>query len=824
MAITLGLGMGLRFTGSAGGGVTLLTGATMDDFSTVTTTMNGTSLQPYAGATWIQNSGTTGTVNNPQVSADATAVAAKSLRVNVGAGVTTPAVWYAPGSTTASRHYSFRLNPDYGIVAGVQPSAFSVLHDIVVITDHTSYSQISHRFGPTSNQGAITEAWSPTGSLAAQTNFSGVLPASSMTGRSQGVYAGIWPGDTYELRKRTSGAQVFFDEYLNGRIMISGTHDFAADAGMVINDTAGVKGDGQTNTPNLISFFEHCDPDTQARLTVQLGGHTAQLKWWDGNAATAHDTLVRLKGEYTLGAPPAVYASVINAATGAVVSGPTAITGYTAAAGVWSGTITIANASTPASFWVKVERQDIVSAQKRYAFTPIMRPGWNVLGFGQSLMTQMWQSIVTGITVVAGANNWVTDGSVDGNAAAFATVARDRRCNLMASTANINNSISTPAYMLQIPGTDAGHTNFNFIRGGLGGTLQSTRQPGAGFNIYEAAADGIDLCGDVGIVLFDGGTFEINNAPASNAGNVTQGNFAYGANTITYKGLLDTFLTALETKVGHPVMMILSPPPAINGDGTAVVSGSTIDQRSINLARACWELVQTNGAFGTVTGSNPQRYYQGPYTYELQHSSGDPYHLNSAAADGYGEEGRRFGYSLSKTMGYRSDDRNGATIDATTTPVRTATTVAVTFNANGATALSADNTAFASDFRCGMHFFKGGTPTGDAGGTGTEILPTAVSVAAVSGGKATVTWTFGVADLLGTITVTGPWGMCPYNRASNASITTNMLLVAGAKPGRAAILTSTFADPQTLFFGPGVQPYFNASFLTNDTHDYLTST
>lgn len=761
--------------------------------------MNGLQVTPDGGQKWTQDAGVGGTTGNPQVPSVGV------LKINSGGGVSKPAIWATPPAPTATRWATFRMTPSYAITTAAPAGSFRIVGNVIVKTAGTDYASTAFTFESAGvGLGAARLYHSTTGGLDAAVTAD-TYPASSMTGKKQGDFWHPWAGDVFQLRKVPAGAVVTYDFYSNGYKIASNAVDIAAAytaASLALNDSFGVKGDIQSNTPNLFSFFENDDPATAPMLTVKKMGHTAQKKHWDGS----NDIYVPLRGEFSLRRPRELYATVVNAATGAVVLGPLSLSDYTTTAlvssvGTWYGNITIPAAITPAVFYVVVERRDVKDGQVRQAFTPNMNAGEIIALTGQSLATQVWQGSSSGITVTPPANSWIADGSIDQGGGGYPGVNTDFRVHhCAANTTPYNNNVSDPTYLLQAIATAAGHSNFTLIRGGYGGTTQISRQPGAGHGIHEALIDGIERVGDVGYIFLDPGTYEMNGAV--DVFSSSWATFAYGTDTVTFKGLIDTFVRDVEAFVRHPVRVVIAPPPGIDNTNTA-----TLNQRTNNLARAMFELVQTNGGFGTVTSSNPQRYYQGPFTYDLQHAASDQYHLKHNV-DGYAEKARRWGYTGAKVMGYAATDRNGATIDDTTQPSRTSTTLAVTFNLRGATTLSADNTAFASDFRCGMHFYKTGTTT--------EVLPTAVSVGSPSGGKVAVTWTFASADLTTAIDVTGPAGLSPYNQAQNATIAANMMI-------DASMLRSTFSDPETTFFGPPMQPYFNAAFLTNNTHDFVTS-
>lgn len=797
MSLGLAPNLSLSSKGAAGGAIVVpQPGGIFDDFSVVNTTLNGKPVQPYGGANWVQDQGTSGgNVLNPQITA------AGYLRTNIGSGVTLPAVYVQPGATPTKQWAKYRLNASIAASAasGV-PAAMSLLTHFSVVTPNTSYGHARWIFTPAgSGQGSITGWYGNTGPL---TTDAASIAGTAINSFTPGSRLGMWGGDTVMIETVNNAGVVTQNVYLNGRMVQLGATDLAA-AGVNLTWNAGMMGGAQTTFANLLDDFELVDPNNQAAIYVICGGHTSQRKWW--SQTNPLDVYEPVRGVYTQTAPAMIYASVINAATGAVVSGYDKIPlpGFTASGGAFSGGFTILQADCPAAYYVKYERQDVVingAAAKVFACSPVKNPGWSIGGFGQSLMTQMWQK-AGGVTLTTQPpNSWVTDGSVDTAAGLFSGGARDRRVNISTcTTAPSQNANSNPMYMLSVITAAAGHSNFNFIRGGQGGTYQFERQPGFGQGIYEAFQDGIDLAGDIGFIIADPGTYECDGSLPTTG---PAPSFNYGADTIAYKGQLDTFLTAVESRVGHPVRMMLSTPPGKSAAETA----STI-QRTANLARAHWELVKTNGGFGAVTGANPQRYYQGPYNYDLQNNTTDAYHLTTSVA-GFPEEARRFGYGLAKVMGYATTDRNGPTIDDTTQPVRAGATLAVTFNLNGATGLELVNTAFASDFRGGMHFYSDAALT-------TEILPTAVSVGAASAGKATVTWTF--ASLAGVSYVRSIWGANPFNRTLDATIRANAMI-------DQSMLRGTFTDPETTFFNPCVQPYFNAAFLTDNTHDFLIST
>lgn len=119
-------------------------------------------------------------------------------------------------------------------------------------------------------------------------------------------------------------------------------------------------------------------------------------------------------------------------------------------------------------------------------------------------------------------------------------------------------------------------------------------------------------------------------------------------------------------------------------------------------------------------------------------------HLTGLADYGYTEDLCRAGYAMAKAMGYATTDRRGA---IPLSIARTSTTLAITFDANTASALTIPSgTGFGSNFV----FWTDNTYT-------TQLTPTAVNIGALSGGQFVVTWTF-AATASGNVATSGKGG------------------------------------------------------------------
>jgi hypothetical protein len=791
-----------------------------DDFSVVNTTLNGKPVQPDGGYSWVQEAGGSGNTTNPRITN------AGFLQVGQGAGaVFNTSVRINPAYAAPNQTVSYTLSPKYMATVTAISTNMPFPGDIVVITSGSSYATTYHWFAPTASQGSVQTHYSASGAFnAGRTGgTTGTFLASTGCPGCSHAYIGFWPGDTITIARRTSGASVYFDWYQNGWKVAQGATDFAAlyaGSSLSMNGNVSVAGDAQTNTPDELSNFVLADPDTQATLVNTVGGHVCSLKIWDAGSST--NTVCRLSANYTGGAPPMVYVSLYNATTGALVQGPQPMQGYAAVpgmtrgAGAISGWMEFTAATAPTRYYILESRLDLPGGKNVSTQTPVMSSGVTYMISGQSLATRLVQGVNTvSQPSTIPAWGWTVDGSSDTSGGAgwprsectsppagCLGLTMDQRVNYDTATScpaclSTNNATVLASGYAAASGLNA----FSLIRNGFGGTLQASRDPGGKSFTYEASLQGIAHQGDVEVVGYNGGTYEIHQV-TDVFGNVAP-SFNYGSDTIAFKNQLIALRRAYEGVVGHPIMMVLTPPPAL--DDTA---GTTVDdQRTMNLGRLEWEL----------SVSDPTHFYFGGWCYECQHD-GEIYHLTNAAIDGFAEFGRRMGWAAAKAAGLATCDRNGPSVNSVTR--NNSSQITITVNLNCASNLSLDNAAAAAtalgtpwstiggDYRFGMKFNSASTFA-----SGTEINPTGASLANLTATTQDVVLTCSACFPSPTY-VRMPWGANPYNPSNNATINTN-------KTTTAAMIRGVYPEAATWTAPPPLQVYYNPAYPTDNTHDYF---
>lgn len=752
-----GLGIGLSLAFSRSSGNVPQSGAVYEDFSGgAATLMNGLTVQPYGGATWLQNDGNSGSFNTPQITAGGKATGSVTGSYN-----NTSAHLQVSGAGDLWIQYATNPTITTQISAVINfPHQFNII-------GAGDYSKMIIGWTPGSGTGSFAAAYATTGLYTSNPNAIASLTSSRVS---------LHGGDVVGIRKRKVAAQVFYDTYINGWNVGIGTTDMAAVL-PAITDRAGLPG----NMPNTgpIDSMEVGDPAASAMIWVVHPGKIASRKFW----ASSNDVLVNLRGFYSGTAPTSLVATVVNADTEANITGyvETPLSSFTASGGVWTGNITIAAADAPDSlrFFVRVARLGLIASAKAFGHTPVLRPGVIVAMYGQSLMTELWQT-TTAVVFTPPANGWSVDGSTDGSVG-DPTTSLGRRVHAANTTSTLGKTTRIGTYMQSIAAGLMTHSSIEVITGGQGGQDNTKRVPGDASGIYSALSDGILMARDVTVLLENGGTFEITD------GNGTYGGTFSSAQAATYKTQLVTIVQNIEAQVGHAIFVILGGCPAVDNTGN--------DSEAQQLARARWELTQDNGGLSGI-----QRFYQGGYGFDVQHKSLDQYHLVSTAG-GYPEIARRYGYDIARVLGYTTASRLGPTIAGVVRD--SATSITVNFNLNGASAVEVANTAYASIFNGGLWFSDNDT----AFGAGNIKQPTAVTINAVVSLQQSITFTFAANSFPSTCYVRGPWGQNPFNRTNDATTNADKLV-------RCSMVRGVFAAEP---FNIPVQPYFSSG------NDYFTA-
>jgi hypothetical protein len=789
-----------------------------DNYPNVTTTLNGTAIQPNGGLNYVQDAAGGGCTTNPRVT--------NAGYLAVGAGGCAAAnaedshIRLTPPYVPSGQVAAFRLSAKYTtLVNGLYNTNISLPSDINVITPLSSYNLIYQMYAPVSGVGNFRSAFEPSGA------FNG-----GKSGGTVGTYQvsvgcpgcsngqiGLWPGDTVSYVRRPVGSQVFFDWYINGWRTSVGTKDFAAlYAGISkpMNGSIAIAGNAQTTATDLLENIWLYDPATTATITNTVGGHVCSLKIWD--LVNPTNTWCRLSGTYTGGPPPIVNATVLNATTKAVAVAKGPLQNYTVGGGVWSGTLEFTAANTPAKFVVQEERDDLVGGLAEFTYTPTMAAGINYLLTGQSLATKLYQGVntvsqpstipawgwtVTGSNDTAGGPSFPRSECVAPISPGCLGVPWDQRVNFDTATGTPSYAVDNFTVLAYGYATASGLNAFSGIQNGYGGTLQAERDPGALSFTYEASLQGLAHNGDINVIGWNGGTFEVHAVTGSFG--VSPPCFTYGTCTIAFKNELIALRQAYEGVVGHPIMMVLTPPPAL--DDTA---GTTVDdQRTMNLGRLEQELAW----------SDPTHFAFHGWCYECQHD-GEIYHLTNAPIDGFAEYGRRMGYGAASAAALTTCNRDGPSYNAI---VRDSSSqITLTLNLNCATnlelvnavaagtALGAPWSTIGGDYRYAVRFNSASTFA-----SGTEINPTGASRNNLTATTEDVVFTCSACFPSPTY-VRMPWGANPANPQQNAAINTN-------KSTKAAMIRGVYPDSATWTANPMLQVYYNPAFPTDNTHDYF---
>lgn len=775
-------------------------GGYYDDFSGAAATLNGQTLD-QGGVTWTLEKGGSANTSTPALDGSGT------LNVNGGSAPRTNAAYITPSEgVRPDRYGAIRLATTLGDVTTLQ--AVPLLCDITLVTASTFKF---HGFSTTVQNGtaSITMWASPTAAaLFAPSSFNYPTGATAVSA------VGRHGGDVIGVSKRTVGAQVFHDIYLNGRKVSVGTGDYAA-SGVTINDNFGISGGNSGVTPGAApeaSDFWYGDPTLHAMIRVVHPGKTMCRKNWPGSA-NVNDVNVPIPFEYSISDPQAsdirvTFVSVDGAGNETPMTGyidmPASNFVITTPIGsnLWGAarvTYTLAAADAPATLqmFAKVER--IIAGGVRIpGYTPIMRPGHGVIVTGQSLSVKLSQATcvwgAAGSPLPGGYTNapncWQVDGTNDGPPS---TSILRRVVGSSCTQATYVFSNSPHGYFCrtlvdQLAGTAVPDTSVTYYRTGHGGTTTKERAPVAngGSAVYDcmnAILDGLALGVDANVGIDNGGIFDADHTA----------NSASAQKAETRQALIDIW-TAVEAAVGHPLHIILNYPP-----WGAAAANATNDARMDAVCRAKWELANdgTTLPLGSV-------FYIGDAACDIQHTGtgdtgtgaagNDGYHMTSGP-NGWPEMARRMAWGAAKVLGAASYNRNGPIM--TGVQSWTSNSVTVRYDKNGASALEI-NAGNLSDWRLGQTFTAGDTTFA----TGNQIVPNALpTITDIDSQYADVTYVFAGTPFSSPSAkpcVRGPAKMNPFNRDMNAttltSTTTNMSLLRGVFSGE------NYNIPITRFF------------------------
>lgn len=697
------------------------TGPYHDDFAGAAGSIAGRS---SSGLTWAINPGAISNTTSVQTSGDGNVI---------GGFGTSPggtfALWPVP--STPNRWATYRLNP-LAANASIQGMLASEVTWVSAATWRKMQLDLTITGGAPST---FSGRYSNSGT-------------STTTGTSAGAVLSVplQKGDTIGYRKRTAGAAVYWDLYHKGRLLKVGTVDLAA-AGVTFNGTIGFRGDLQGSSVKQITDLDVGDPDTMAMISIDRPCRVAQMN------ANGSVTL-RLDGDYSQGQPAALYATLYNAATEAVVTaytGGVAVTNLTfPSAGRWKCTVVIAAADLPAvadGYLLKIERRDITGGGSAFDYTGIERQGEVCAIYGQSLGVGIWNNTQTGLTPAG----FTSDGSNDSNLAAADIDRRYLNGDATRATSKLMETFSTLSGLAT--------NRLATILGGKSATYVLERVPGHATGIFAALIQGVQRAGDDCSVLIDiSGHYE-----ATDSRTLMGGTFN-STQQATYKANMQAIVDALEAETGRTWQVILTPLGSLQTTGKDVISQS--------VRRITWELTQ----------DYPTRYFLGAPNSDLQHLTNDVYHPIPTE---YLEHARRLGYSWAKVKGFTTNGRLGprmisvARIDAET--------IDVTFALEGAGSIAIVNTT--TDKTGGLGFAT-------SSAFSSLVAPTGVSV--VNSTK--IRYTFPTNSFPGTAYIRAVWGANPFNLSNNATINNDFA-------AQASMVCETYTSERSI----PVQPYYNAS-------------
>lgn len=559
--------------------------------------------------------------------------------------------------------------------------------------------------------------------------------AGAAGGTSTAQNAPVRLDDTIGRRYYKVGSTWLLDLYVNGHKIYEG-YDVTSKS-VPITFKHGFQGNLATSGAapgGVIDDFESGDPATRSMIWLDLPLRVA-------NAKANGDVVLKLPGRYSGTAPAGLKYSLVNFATGAVVAGHdnVDVASFVAGAGEFAGyTATIASASVPATFYVKVTWTGLPSGGEAVDYSPVLSKGRVLLTYGQSLMQEMIFK-TSGVTLTAPANAWVAQGSVDYNAVEY-----QRR-----TLPVVDNSPT--ALLLKTIQDAQGAEPMCVIGAFKGGAKISERLPGS--THFTALLEGIRRAGgDTDFMLITDGTFDVASADRS-----------------TYIANQNAIVDAVEAEIGHSIKVVLCTIGSIWNSPVA-------DCEALRFLQ--WKLCQ----------DNPSRYKLGPYTMDLQHASGDQFHLTDV---GYAEQARRMGWAINQMDGVANSDRIGPKI--LSVAKNSSSQITVTFDLNGATGLEIANSGYASDFRGGLRFAA-------ASSFASPLSPTGATINAVVGTQQSVTYTFAGTPFAGQAFVSGPYGSQPFNPENDTTIRADVA-------NKASMLRGLFSGEPAI----PVQPYYQAS-------------
>jgi hypothetical protein len=764
-----------------------------DDFSASAGVLNG---QPLVtgGLSWaLQKSGGTN-VSAPALSGSG------ELNVNGGTASRGNAAYITPASVTPNRRVAVRRATSQGDVTGLQE--VSVFFQLAPVTAST-FTFLGFARGAANGTATATVTAGTTGqALFSPNNFNVQTGLNAVSDNGGDIIEWVW--------RQGTGSQRFLDIELNGRQVGSGTTDLSATV-PTINDVVAIQGGnvgGAGTAAPFASDFWMSDPAAEAQIRVVHPGKTIPRKTW----ANSQDCRLLLPFEYTMSDPSSsdITVTLYKLVGSSAPYTETAMTGYIGiplsnfsvtrpiGSTLWGkaqGEITIAGAdiSDTDQVFARVSRA-CSGGLFAQGFTPVMRAGVIVSTYGQSLSTKFWQNNPTLTWSTAGSplpggyvnppNSWQVDGSNDAAGGSPVTAITRRVVGSSCTQASYIFSKSPQGYFCFTLASYLGHSNISFIRAGYGGVTYLQRSPldkggDAGINTFVQLLDGLDLAGDLNILWLNGGTYDVDHTPAP----PTLSDAAQAA--ITRQALLDQ-VNAIEAYVGHPIQIMLCPPPWM-------YTGS-VNSRMDVICRMLWALC--DGGVYTNLGST---FTWGDNANDIQHTAtngsdttgdggnaSDGYHPTFGPS-GWAEMGRRAAIGVANILGVSSTNRVGPDIFAVQS--WTAATVTVRIDKKGASTLTLSPGCTGANpiNTCGFQFTAGDTSFA----SGNLLTPSAMpTIADIDTQFADVTFTFSGTPFSSPSAkpcVAGPRGVAPYNPAlvSGISVGTmaNMSMIQGVFTG-----------------------------------------
>jgi len=629
----------------------------------------------------------------------------------------------AVGGTTGSAAYgTFAAEPDAWVAR-----VFGANLPAVASTNGAICSHLQVNSGVLStyqfNHTWLTTSGRDTGRI----NAGYILSGGSFVTVQQIAGVRALPGDTGAERWRESGANHYVSLYLNGRA-IWPELDMTV-SGMPYNGKFGLIGNRGASTYLEVSAAS----DNEGWISVYMPNRIVRVNATGG-------------GDWKI---PIAYNGIIGRVDYAIydASDDSEFVAWTTAT-IASDVIRFSTASAPASFYV-VLRRSLGSGNYTYSRGPVQRVGIVVLGYGQSLESDVNQQTFT-TTAAVFANSFRIDGQLstaEGGVYSAAEATKRRQLPVMSDTvtAHLSKAIGDYASLPVL-----------IVACGESSTSTTDRLPGT--SIYNSAVDALAHAGGLISIVSD--------TSGQNDANLAMS---------LYKGnQVSIFVDGLRTLNDGELLVMLNP---INKSW----DGSATSYQNVD--RAQWELSQ----------EYPDVFIYGAHVKDLRNLNN--LHLGTSTTDTLGSNAvfaARRGGVAALALGYTALDYRGPRMASVTR--NSATEVYVLFDLDDFDSLELINTG-GGEYHGGLRFTAGTDPA-------SPIWPTGATVdGAPSGGQQGITFTFASGSFPTSVSVWCGYGNNPNNPTNNPTINSTSWATAastirGVKSGMASV---------------GVQPYYGAS-------------